>query len=156
MDLEHFPQRCRPKSQRFTQLSAKESCTELLLKSSQYCGKCFKQTHFVTFCCYHRHTLFLTDLSKQTFQTALERIRRSFQLYIYGYVIIAGARPPASFRASARHSSRCTQISQTRRFTPFDRRWQKRYYDFNIRNHPQFVEKLRYMHRNPVKRGLCE
>jgi hypothetical protein len=22
--------------------------------------------------------------------------------------------------------------------------WQKRYYDFNIRNYPQFVEKLRY------------
>jgi hypothetical protein len=24
----------------------------------------------------------------------------------------------------------------------------KRYYDFNIRNYPQFVEKLRYIHRN--------
>jgi putative transposase len=34
--------------------------------------------------------------------------------------------------------------------------WQKRYYDFNIRNYPQFVEKLGYIHRNPVKRGLCE
>ena len=34
--------------------------------------------------------------------------------------------------------------------------WQKRYYDFNIRNYPQFVEKLRYIHRNPVKQGLCE
>ena len=34
--------------------------------------------------------------------------------------------------------------------------WQKRYYDFNIRNHAQFLEKLRYLHRNPVKRGLCE
>ncbi len=34
--------------------------------------------------------------------------------------------------------------------------WQRRYYDFNIRNHRQFVEKLRYIHRNPVKRGLCE
>ena len=31
--------------------------------------------------------------------------------------------------------------------------WQKRYYDFNIRNERQFVEKLRYIHRNPVKRG---
>jgi putative transposase len=26
--------------------------------------------------------------------------------------------------------------------------WQKRYYDFNVRNHRQFVEKLRYIHRN--------
>jgi putative transposase len=33
--------------------------------------------------------------------------------------------------------------------------WQKRYYDFNVRNQPQFVEKLQYIHRNPVKRGLC-
>jgi putative transposase len=34
--------------------------------------------------------------------------------------------------------------------------WQKRYFDLNIRNYPQFVEKLRYIHRNPVKAGLCE
>lgn len=34
--------------------------------------------------------------------------------------------------------------------------WQKRYYDFNIRDYPQFVEELRYIHRNPVKRALCE
>src|SRR5258708_7497735 len=34
--------------------------------------------------------------------------------------------------------------------------WQKRYYDFNIRNYRQFVEKLRYIHRNPVKAGLCK
>jgi putative transposase len=38
-----------------------------------------------------------------------------------------------------------------------DHFWQKkRYYDFNIRNYAQFVEKLRYIHRNPVKQGLCE
>jgi len=30
--------------------------------------------------------------------------------------------------------------------------WQKRYYDFNIRNYPQFVEKLRYIH--PVNRVM--
>jgi REP element-mobilizing transposase RayT len=34
--------------------------------------------------------------------------------------------------------------------------WQKRYYDLNIRDYPQLVEKLRYIHRNPVKAGLCE
>jgi putative transposase len=34
--------------------------------------------------------------------------------------------------------------------------WRKRYYDFNVRNHRQFVEKLRYIHRNPVQRELCE
>ena len=32
--------------------------------------------------------------------------------------------------------------------------WQARYYDFNVHNGDKRVEKLRYMHRNPVVRGL--
>ncbi len=34
--------------------------------------------------------------------------------------------------------------------------WRKRYYHFNSRTCPQFLEKLHYIHRNPVRRGLCE
>ena len=34
--------------------------------------------------------------------------------------------------------------------------WQKRYYDHNVRNYESFVGKLRYIHRNPVKRALVE
>jgi putative transposase len=34
--------------------------------------------------------------------------------------------------------------------------WQVRYYDFNVRTPEKRVEKLKYMHRNPVKRGLVE
>jgi len=32
--------------------------------------------------------------------------------------------------------------------------WQRRYYDFNVWSEEKRVEKLRYMHRNPVTRGL--
>jgi putative transposase len=32
--------------------------------------------------------------------------------------------------------------------------WQARYHDFNVWSERKFVEKLRYIHRNPVKRGL--
>jgi putative transposase len=32
--------------------------------------------------------------------------------------------------------------------------WQERYYDFNVWSERKFVEKLRYIHRNPVERGL--
>ncbi len=35
-----------------------------------------------------------------------------------------------------------------------DRVWQKRFYDFNVCTEKKRVEKLRYMHRNPVKRKL--
>jgi putative transposase len=32
--------------------------------------------------------------------------------------------------------------------------WQARYYDFNVFTPRKHVEKLRYIHRNPVKRGF--
>jgi putative transposase len=32
--------------------------------------------------------------------------------------------------------------------------WQARYYDFNTFTTGKFVEKVRYIHRNPVSRGL--
>ena len=34
--------------------------------------------------------------------------------------------------------------------------WQARYYDFNVRTANKRIEKLRYIHRNPVKRGPVE
>ncbi len=34
--------------------------------------------------------------------------------------------------------------------------WQRRYYDFNVWSEEKRIEKLRYMHRNPVKRGLVD
>jgi putative transposase len=45
------------------------------------------------------------------------------------------------------------KLSVTRRRTerPF---WQVRYYDFNVHSSNKVSEKLRYMHRNPVKRRL--
>jgi putative transposase len=32
--------------------------------------------------------------------------------------------------------------------------WQVRYYDFNVFTYDKQIEKLKYIHRNPVKRGL--
>jgi REP element-mobilizing transposase RayT len=46
------------------------------------------QSHFVTFCCYHRRPLFTTDASRRIFENALERVRRSFCLRVYGYVVM--------------------------------------------------------------------
>jgi hypothetical protein len=35
-----------------------------------------------------------------------------------------------------------------------NRIWHRRFYDFNVWTDRKRIEKLRYMHRNPVKRGL--
>jgi putative transposase len=34
--------------------------------------------------------------------------------------------------------------------------WQPRSYDFNVRTEKKYVEKLNYIHSNPVRRGLVE
>ncbi len=46
------------------------------------------QSHFVTFCCYHRRRVLTTDASRRIFESALERVRRSFGLQVYGYVVM--------------------------------------------------------------------
>jgi putative transposase len=34
--------------------------------------------------------------------------------------------------------------------------WQARYYDFNVHTQRKFIEKVRYMHRNPIVRHLVK
>ena len=34
--------------------------------------------------------------------------------------------------------------------------WQPRYYDFNVFTRRKRIEKLRYIHRNPIRRGLVD
>jgi putative transposase len=34
--------------------------------------------------------------------------------------------------------------------------WEPRYHDFNVFTDAKRIEKLRYMHRNPIKAGLVE
>jgi putative transposase len=138
------------------------------------------QSHFITFCCYHRHRLLTTDASRRIFELALERVRLSFRLQVYGYVVMPehvhlllsepqrdtfgdgsaplkpkdGLNGPPMLLADALKSLK--QGVSRRLIGDADHFWQKRYYDFNVRNYPQFVEKLRYLHRNPVRAGLCE
>jgi putative transposase len=161
-----------------------------------------KQTHFVTFCCYHRYRLLTTDASRHVFETALERVRRSYRLYVYGYVVMAehvhlllsepqegicpqekgipqesggplkpdfGLSGDVNWLNKSEHYTLADALKSlkqgvSRRLIrdiplkpktglsgPPEHFWQKRYYDLNIRNYAQFVEKLRYIHRNPVR-----
>jgi putative transposase len=118
------------------------------------------QSHFVTFCCYHRHKLFTSDASMGVFESALERVRRNFGLCVYAYVVMPDhvhlllSEPERQTLADALKSLK--QGVSRRLIGNAEHFWQKRYYDFNIRDYPQFVEKLRYIHRNPVRAGLCE
>jgi putative transposase len=142
------------------------------------------QNHFVTFCCYHRRQLLTTDASRRIFELALERVRRKFRLFVYGYVIMpehvhlllsepkeilggdvhtsGGPLKPSFGLSGNAHETLADALKSLKQgvarrlIGDAEHFWQKRYYDFNIRDYPQFLEKLRYIHRNPVKAGLCE
>jgi putative transposase len=117
------------------------------------------QTHFVTFSCYRRRPMLTANRTRRLFEYALERVRNVYQLRVYAYVIMPEhvhllvSEPQRGILADALKSLK--QGVARRLIADADHFWQKRYYDFNVRNHPQFVEKIRYIHRNPVKRGLC-
>ena len=52
--------------------------------------------------------------------------------------------------SSAKQGKQASAVQDSK--VPF---WQKRYYDRNERSQKEFIEKLKYIHRNPVKRGLA-
>lgn len=116
------------------------------------------QSHFITFCCFHRRQSLAGAAAARTFEAALERVRRSYGLCVYGYVVMPEhvhvllGEPQRATLADAIKSLK--QGVGRRLIGTGEHFWQKRYYDFNIRDYRQFVEKLRYLHRNPVKRGL--
>jgi putative transposase len=68
-----------------------------------------KQSHFVTFSCYHRRPYFATAELFEHFVETLEDMRRHFELCIYGYVVMPEhvhlllSEPPAARLADAIH-----------------------------------------------------
>ncbi len=111
--------------------------------------------HFITFSCYRRQKL-LTPEIRSMFERALERSRLKYGFYIVGYVVMPDHVHLLISEVENRTLASAIQFmrqSVARRVGkgPF---WQQRYYDFNVFSHRKYVEKLRYMHRNPVHRGL--
>ena len=118
------------------------------------------QSHFVTFCCYHRRPLLLINHNRQIFEAALERVRRNFGLRVYAYVVMpehVHLLMSEPLRATLADAIKSLKQGVARRLGGGEEHfWQKRYYDFNVRTHAQLIEKLHYIHQNPVRRGLCE
>jgi putative transposase len=93
------------------------------------------------------------------FERALDNTRRSHRLFFTGYVVtpehvhLLVSEPERGILSTA---IQALKQSVARRLAlrgaePF---WQARYYDFNVWSEGKRIEKLNYMHMNPVKRGL--
>jgi putative transposase len=113
--------------------------------------------HFVTFSCYRRQAHLGTQTARDLFEDTLERTRRRYDMLVIGYVVMPEhvhllvSEPK---RESLAKGLQALKISVARRSRQ-DLFWQARYYDFNVFTEGKRVEKLEYMHRNPVQRGLA-
>jgi putative transposase len=114
--------------------------------------------HFITFSCYNRKPYFTTPSSKDTFLRSLEQTRHRYKLEVLGYVVMPEhvhlllSEPPETDLSQALQSLKLS-VSKHLTQRPF---WLTRYHDFNVFTHDKRIEKLKYMHRNPVTRNLVE
>src|ERR1700758_3660503 len=117
--------------------------------------------HFITFSCYRRRPLLADTDGYSTFEHQLETLRAKYEFTVSGYVLMPEhvhllvGEPRNTPLATAlqllkQNTSRKLNKSSEDRF------WQRRYYDFNVWSEEKRLEKLSYMHRNPVRRGLVE
>jgi putative transposase len=97
--------------------------------------------------------------TRELFEQDLERVRRWYGCSITAYVIMP---EHVHLLISEPERSELSLVIQmlkqvtSRKLRPpsYPRFWQVRYYDFPVWTEAKRIEKLRYIHRNPVKRGL--
>ena len=114
--------------------------------------------HFITFSCFHRLPLLDAPGAKETFEAVLEQIRARHQARVYAYVLMPEHvhllvnEPPQILLAQLLKAVK--QMASRKLRGPREKFWQERYYDSNVRGEKACSEVIRYIHRNPVKRGL--
>ena len=127
--------------------------------------------HFITCSCYHRLQFLSSARRRDLFLEILEQVRAKYDFAVAGYVVMpehfhlllseprVGKLSLAMQVLKQRVSLRCRkkkrlgvnqlQLWEEQEVPAF---CQPRYYDFSVFRERKYVEKLRYMHRNPVKR----
>ena len=132
--------------------------------------------HFITTSCYQRLPLLNKPERRDLLLEVIEGVRRRYHFVVVGYVVMPEhvhlllseperGNPSKVMQAIKQGFARRLLV---RLRSARDRRqsslwhapveeghiWQARFYDFVVFTDRKRVEKLRYMHRNPVKRGL--
>jgi putative transposase len=85
-------------------------------------------------------------------------VRRRYVFHVFGYVIMPEhvhllVSEPSRAQLDRAIQALKTSVAKQSPQRPF---WLPRYYDFNIHSEEKSKEKLHYLHRNPVTRGLVE
>jgi putative transposase len=132
--------------------------------------------HFITTSCYQRRPLLDAPRHRDLFLEVMEQVRRRYLFVVAGYVVMPEhvhllfgepERGDPSVVMKVLKQSFAKRVLERVRNGGDSRPsslwntalseghvWQHRFYDFVVFTEKKRVEKLRYMHRNPVVRGL--
>ena len=119
-----------------------------------------RQLHYITFNCYQHAPHLATAAARDLFEQTLERLRRWYGFYVNAYVVM-----PEHVHLLVSEPERGTLAVAIQMLKQIVSRklhgsatgaafWQRRYYDFNVWSRRKLVEKMQYIHQNPVRRGL--
>lgn len=118
----------------------------------------FGHHHFVTFSCYKRQPFFAKASARDVFESSLEAMRRKYRFTVDSYVVMPEhvhllvSEPEQATLSVAMQALKVSVYRRLKR-RPF---WLPRFYDFNVYTDRKRLEKRRYIHRNPVIRGLVD
>jgi len=132
--------------------------------------------HFINCSCYHRQLWLASRSRRDLFVRVLEEVRQRYKFVVVGYVVMTDhihlliSEPdkgdPSKVMQAIKQGFARRVLRQARRRRPAgqgtlfgaepEHVWQRRFYDFNVWSEGKRIEKLRYMHRNPVARGLVD
>jgi putative transposase len=134
------------------------------------------ELHFITCSCYHRQAWLASGQRRDLFLAVFEQVRERYRFVVVGYVVMPDhihllisepekGDPSRVMQAIKQGFSRRVLKSVRKRRVAAQQEllavgaehvWQRRFYDFNVWTARKRIEKLRYMHRNPVVRGLVQ
>jgi REP-associated tyrosine transposase len=130
------------------------------------------QLHYITCSCYRRRQMLATQRRRNAFCRVLEEVRQKYGFVVVGYVVMPEHFHLLMSEPEIGDPSKVMQVLKQRvarrllrRRKPFDwllweereddrQFWQTRFYDFNVWSKGKRIEKLNYMHANPVRRKV--
>ena len=141
----------------------------------RYYGK--GDLHFITFSCYRRLPLLKSARARDVFVRELAKLRGELEFRLVGYVVMpehvhllmseprkgtpSTVLHKLKLRVSRKLWKRRRGVHARQMRLPFEESaepvrafWQARFYDFNVYSERKRIEKLNYMHENPLKRKL--
>ena len=134
--------------------------------------------HFITFSCYRRLPLLRSVRARNVFVKILDQVRDRYRFSLVGYVVmpehihllisepakgtpstvlqVMKQRVSRRLRRKRRAPTRQLKLNFAGGQDSLPRFWQRRFYDFNVWSLKKRVEKLHYMHMNPLQRKLAD